>query len=324
MSDPTASSAGVSLVVKGPTAGAELSVYDSSFRLKHSGIGEIAVTLAPGLYDVEARLANDSERKSVALVGPPQKIAADEWSLKLRTAAPLPLSSTWRQSHQQAAAKYSKQTTATAEGDSRLLIFARSVKRGLTGEWEQPGDRFWTGIKLKGADGRLVSDLANGVESDIKDGWCAFSVDLAEGGYVVSGPSPQGGEICMPLWLQPAYGTCVFVPVFDRPALDAASIVMAPKEQGLGPENQGEAEYGEALLAGFRRDKDLMDSSAIQKMLLKKFDNPFAGIIAAYALCRSGDKSGVSTVVISNLRGMLGNHPANGGRIEHPDPSQPG
>lgn len=301
------------MTVEGPTAGAELGIYDSSFKLLMHGVGELRTDLPPGLYDLEAKIAGSSERKSVMLGESAVKVAAADWQLRYRTSAPLPRSSMLREGHDAAAQRYSTTVTLRArpEGPCRLLVFARVLVRGEDNKWVKAADAFWRDIKLTSAAGRQVTDFSSGVVSDLDEGWCALSVDLAEGGYVLSAPAPDGGEYCLPLWLQPDYGTFVFFPVFHQIALDGCSIVMAPKLEGFVPDRQTDAEYGETLLGGFRRDKILVNELSVRRMLERKFYNPFAAIIAAYALMQKADPPvDLMLDVVSNLGSALGNrHP---------------
>lgn len=313
MSDPNATSGSIPLTVEGPTAGAELGIYDSSFKLLMRGIGELRADLPPGLYDLEAKIAGSSERKSVMLAGTAVKIAASDWQLQYRTSAPLPRSSILREGHDTAAQRYSTTVTLRArpEGPCRLLVFGRVLVRGEDNLWVKTTDAFWREIRLTDTAGHQVTDFSSGVMSNLDEGWCALSVDLAEGGYILSAPAPDGGEYCLPLWLQPNYGTFVFFPVFRQIALDGCSIVMAPKSEGFVPDRQTEAEYGETLLGGFRRDKILVNEPAVRRMLDRKFYNPFAAIIAAYALLQTTDPPvDLMRTVVSNLRSALGSrHP---------------
>ncbi|MGC0321072.1 hypothetical protein ABIG06_001701 [Bradyrhizobium sp. USDA 326] len=315
MSDPIPTSGSIPLTIEGPTAGAELGVYDSSFKLLKCGVGELRADLAPGLYDLEAKIAGSSERKSVMLGETAVKIAASDWQLQYRTSAPLPRSSILREGHDTAAQRYSTTVTLRAgpEGPCRLLVFGRVLVRGEDEQWVKTTDPFWREIRLTDTAGHQVTDFSSGVMSNLDEGWCALSVDLAEGGYILSAPAPDGGEYCLPLWLQPNYGTFVFFPVFRQIALDGCSIVMAPKSEGFVPERQTEAEYGDTLLGGFRRAKILVNEPAVRQMLDRKFYNPFAAIIAAYALLQRTDRPvdvDLMRTVVSNLRSALGSrHP---------------
>ena len=304
------------LHVQGPNAGAELTLYDPSFKPLMSAVGELSIDLPPGLYDLEARIANRSERKTVALVDDAKLVKASEWDLKFRTAAPLALSSSLRDVHQQAAFRYSREPTWSAPrpGNCRFFLFLRSVGRERNGEWKKAPEKLWTGVRLHGADGKLISDFSEGVQSNAAEGWCALTVDLPEGGYVVSAPAPvfSTGDNCLPIWLQSNYETHLFIPFYERPALDALTLTMAPMGAGFVPERQTAAEYSEALLAGFRRNRNLVNPSYIRQMLADKFYNPFAGIVAAHALIRDSERKFDDELlreVSGNLRMLLGDHP---------------
>ena len=194
MSDQSSSGALVALKIEGPNPACELAVYDHSFKLVQSGIGRIDTLLPRGLYDVEASIADQRERKSLALHDH-TTVHAGTWDLKVGTAAPLSGTLPARTLHEQMAARFSRAPTMTANapaGDCRLFIFLRTVRRDAAGELEKPVQRFWTGYKLTAADGKLVSGFADAdVASELEGGWCALTVDLAGGGYVLSGPPTE-------------------------------------------------------------------------------------------------------------------------------------
>lgn len=313
MSDHDGSENLVELSFEGPNPASELTIYDHSFKPLQSGIGKIEARLPIGLYDLEVSIANQRERKSISLLDP-LTVGANEWDIKASTAAPISGPLPARDLHEEKARLHSRAPTlnpAILAGDCRLFIFFRTVRRDRRGELQKPTQRFWSGFKLRARDGRLVSEFADGVRSHVEEGWCAVTVDLAEGCYILSGPGAKDEEICVPLWLQPLYETQLFVPVEDgHPIFDGLTLTMAPKSDGFDPQKQGETEYAAALLAGFRRGENLMNPALVRGMLDNKFYNPFAGIVAVHGLLRMKEPDRqLLRQVIDNLRATLGNHP---------------
>src|SRR5689334_6711997 len=290
MSDQSASAPLVALKIEGPNPASELAVYDHSFKLVQSGIGMIDTMLPRGLYDLEASIANQRERKSVALRGP-LTVDAGDWDMKVRTAAPLSGVLPAHALHELKARQYSRAVTMTAQqhaGNCRIFIFLRTIRREASGALQKPTQRFWEGFTLSTENGEVVSDFSdNAVASELENGWCALTVDLAHGGYVLSGPANADKTFCMPLWLQPNFETQLFIPVEDgRPLFDEVTLTMAPSGKGFDPAMQDQTEFASALLAGFRRGDNPINPDLVQSLLDGRLYDPFAGIVAVHGLFR--------------------------------------
>jgi hypothetical protein len=314
MSDPSDLRALVTLKIEGPNPASELAVYDNSFKLVKSGIGKIDALLPRGLYDLEASIANQRERKSVALRGP-VSIDAGAWDLKVRTASPRSGALPAGTLHEQMAQQHSLVPTMTAAahgGDCRVFVFLRTVRRDATGQLQKPEQRFWSGLKLRTANGDLICSFDEStVQSELDGGWCALTVDLAVGGYVLSGPGTDGKEFCIPLWLHPGFETQLFVPVEDsRPIFDEMALAMAPKTAGFDPNKQGQTDFAAALLAGFRRGDNPVNPELVRAILDNKLYDPFAGIVAAHGLLRmTKPDTALLHDLTAELRALLGDHP---------------
>jgi hypothetical protein len=302
------------LTVEGPNPASELAIYDHSFKLRESGIGRIAARLPAGLYDLEVSIANARERKSVALRAP-LTIGADEWDIKADSAAPFSGSLPAGKLHEEKAVLHSRTPTLTATvlaGECRLFVFLRTIKHDAAGKLVKPEQRFWSGFKLCAADGREVSAFADGdLANEVENGWCALTVDLAEGCYILSGPGPKDEDVCLPVWLQPRFETQLFLPIEDgHPVFDQMTLTMAPKNSGFDSGKQTGTEYAAALLTGFRRGENPINPQLVRGMLENQLYNPFAGIVAAHGLLRMRDPDRqLLQTMIATLRQMLGNHP---------------
>ncbi|TFZ54823.1 hypothetical protein E4V01_24465 [Methylorubrum sp. Q1] len=322
----------VELRVAAPTPSAELAVYDSNLRLDRSSVGDLVGEFPPGLYEVEARIANRSERKVVALRpnSAGATIAAEDWTLTFRSSAPLVRSSLSRERHRVAAEQHSLRPTWVRPGtvgDSRLFLFGRYAKREHSTQpdrltptrWLHSPDRFWEGLRLEDALGEQIADFTEGVVWDSGQGWFAFTADLQAGGYCLVGPGPGDVAHRLPLWLGPAFETHVFVPFLDRAFLTDAAVSMAPMGHGFRAGARGsddgyvrQAVYTEALLAGLRRGRpDLVNPDAVRDwMLSSHFSFPFAGLVAANALLSQEDaEHRLVGPLVGNLRRLLGPHP---------------
>src|SRR4051794_17843688 len=91
-----------------------------------SGAYEVVSEVPPGIYEVEARLAEQSQRQLVA-VYPAQTVTVEQstWTLKLPSAAPLTSSANTHEWHEAPAQEWSRSPTWTrwAGAGSRLFMF---------------------------------------------------------------------------------------------------------------------------------------------------------------------------------------------------------
>lgn len=150
----------------------------------------------------------------------------------------------------------------------------------------------------------------------------ASTADLPHGPYLLVYQPDAKTSRTQPLWLSPGFETHVFILCRERLHLDDLFLSMAYKGAGFQPDD-AEALAVEVVLDGLQRGQNLASAEQMQQMLREKFNNPWLGVLAAYALLldRSPDRALIQ-IVTDNLRGMLGpDHPDL--RALALDPEQP-
>lgn len=280
------------LTVEVPHWAAVIRIYDNFFR--PISAGEIrAVPKSPGLYVSETSLPQGIYRVEVVLEGhsasqlvsinldAPARLTRDSWGLKIDSAAPLRGVATTHERHMNPAAEWSRKHTWKdgPGGASRLFLFVRTSD-------PKRYKKFADGLQLLDANGKLVTDFSTGVERNKKEGWMAFCCDLPPGFYIL-----RRGRRGIPLRYQPLYlcakwQTQVFLKARVAPSLSRLTLNMATYKKGFVPEDET-AIAAAAVLDGMKRGmsgKRLVTGSKLNALLRGKFENPWLGILAAYAL----------------------------------------
>jgi PAS domain-containing protein len=285
-----------SLSVGVPHWAAQVRIYDDRFRLvdgavvqesrQAPGRYQAAAELSPGIYEVEVTLAGQSQRQLVAVYpGQTVQINQDAWKLELSSAAPLADTVTTREWHMEPAETWSRQVTwpEAPGGDSRLFLFVRTAE-------PERYPRFANGLFLLDADGRLITDLAEGVRKSPEDGWLAFNADLPAGYYILRRGRSGVRVRYQPLYLCAGWETQVFVAApRGRPALRTLTLNMAPLGAGFRSDNETTV-VAEALFDSLRRvegDAVITFSEKLSTLLTSTYTDPWLSILAAYALLRS-------------------------------------
>ncbi len=333
--DPNEPGAGVQkttgmLQVAVPHWSAQVRVYNDLFQPMpdigqvreqpdKQGAYETHAALPPGIYEVETMLAGQSARQLVA-VYPNQtaRIEQDAWGLKLTSAAPLAGTSTTREAHTAPAEEWSRKTTwkAGPGGDSRMFLFVRTLQ-------PERYRAFADGLYLLNENGEVVTDFSTGVEKDLPHGWMAFNADLPAGCYIMQrvrrGVRPRHQIV----YLSPGWETHVFLAARNNPSLRTLTLNMAPRGAGFQPDDEATS-AADAVLDSLRRsssDRRVVASEKVNTLLHGKIQNPWLGILAAYALLRSQEdawqeqaaESGPQTPdvlqMVLNFLTQIGDHP---------------
>jgi hypothetical protein len=248
---------------------------------------EAEITLPPGIYDVEVTLAGTSASELVPVS--PDRITTvghDTWEgLSLTSAAPFTDTSTAREWHTDPAVEWSRKSTwPEARGDSRLFLFARTLK-------PEKYKHFSEGLHLLDGGGKLLSDFSTGVEKHSQNGWLAFNADMPAGFYILKRARPGVRARYQPIYLCARWETQVFLPAEKRPFLSTLTLNMAERGAGFNP-NDETALAAQVVLDSLASDDDsaLVTSDRMSALLQGKFQNPWLGILAAYSLLRSEDR----------------------------------
>ena len=322
LSDIPADRAVGTLKVEVPHWTAEVKLYDSTFRPivtseqvkkdpENPDVDVFETTLAPGIYQVEITLEDNSERRIID-VAPHETvyIPRKAWkNLRVTSAAPLMDGATVRETHVTQAEKKSRQITwvQSPGGDSRLFLFVRTQK-------PEKHRAFADGLRLLDAQGNLVTNFMKGIRRNARGGWMAFNADLPAGYYFLR-RGRQGVPVrYQPLYLCASWETHVFLVAHDNyPSLSTQSLGMAPLGSGFLAADETTIAT-EAILDELRknrRDAGILAHEKITKLLDGNLENPLLGILAAYALLRQGKSKEDERLkdVLSFLSDTVSDHP---------------
>lgn len=288
------------LRVEVPHWATRVAIYDSKFRAVSGGspIAERAaspevygmeISLAAGIYDVEASFAGAAERLQVPVsAGLSTRIPAIRWKfLQLRSSAPLALAAPAPESLVVAAEEWSRKTTwQESSGNSRLFLFVR----GLDPEYQHT---FAGGLKLLNAQGRLVVDLSQALVQNARQGWAAFNAELPAGGYIVRRGGRNVSLRFQPVYLAEGWTTQIFLMAERYPRLHTSTMNMASPDSGFQA-NDESAVAAEVLLNSLASPEitELAASDQVRALLEGKQVNPWLAIVAAYGLSASRPPAG--------------------------------
>lgn len=282
------------LIVQVPHWSAEVKIVNNLFQSVVSSIEtkvsqgstdiyEAELKLPEGIYKVEVTLEGKSESQLVALLfNQTYTILKDSWkTLEFASAAPLAGSATTHERHMQAAVTWSRQTTwdKSPGGASRMFLFVRTSK-------PDHYKLFADGLRLFDADEQMVTDFSDSARKNAKNGWMAFCADLPPGFYILRRGRMGVRVRQQPIYLCADWETQVFLEARTSPSLRTMMMNMAPKGIGFKPDDEKSAAV-EAVFDSMRyatSNKQLATQKKLTSLLQGKFENPWLGILACYAL----------------------------------------
>lgn len=280
------------LIVEVPHWASVIRIYDNVFRPisageikaapKSPGLYVSETNLPEGIYRVEVTLEGHSAKQLVSIsLDAPALLTRDSWGLKIDSAAPFQGTASTREKHMNPAAEWSlKQTWKDGPGGaSRLFLFVRTSD-------PMRYKKFADGLQLLDANEKLITDFSTGVERNKKQGWMAFCCDLPPGFYILRRGRRGISLRYQPVYLCANWQTQVFLKARTAPSLSRLTLNMARYKKGFVPEDET-AIAAEAVLDGMKRGlsgKRLVTGSRLNALLRGKIENPWLGILAAYAL----------------------------------------
>lgn len=280
------------LIVELPHWSAVVRIYDNFFRSitpgeikpspKSPKLFVSETDLPEGIFRVEVFLEGHSANQLVSISPDnPSRLTHDSWGLKIDSSAPLQGTTATYEKHTNPAAKWSRKRTWKngPAGASRLFLFVRTSD-------PKRYKNFADGLQLLDSNEKLITDFSTGVEKNEKEGWMAFCCDLPPGFYIL-----RRGRRGIPLRYQPLYlcahwQTQVFLKARTAPSMSSLTLNMAEIGKGFVP-NDETAIAAEVVLDGMKRGvsgKRLVTGSTLKALLQGKIENPWLGILAAYAL----------------------------------------
>lgn len=248
---------------------------------------QVTMSLAPGVYSVRVTLGASEDDQWVSIrAGRETTIPVERWAtLQLASAAPLeatgPPQPSSSASYAPAAQEWSKTLTwhAPQPGSSRLFIFLHTPNIATY-------PNFATGLTLRDAADRPLTQLSGEAVRSDPSGWTAFTTDLAPGFYILSRTGPGEMVYKQPVYLCDGWESHVFMAGGRGPSFRSLTMLMAPFGHGFRFDDDIAA-ASEAVMSGLRREtgmRTVMDSSHLQLLLRREHKNPWLAVLAAYGL----------------------------------------
>lgn len=307
---------------------ADIRIVAADFRIVDTGLGKLSASLPFGLYNVKLKIGRQIVERVVLLdasgslpilqsdqVPQPQALSLPE----ITSAAPLPQTATTHE-YQREALDGSTPEAAKVDlriGDgAELMIMARV--------WSEPGNDAsfkepWAGVQVVAADGAVLSDLSRDGRRFVapdRDPFALCAIRLAPGSYFLRYPSEAGRPLEQSLivpfggWRLEAYilHQLRSSNVDGQPRL---SLMMRRTGAAWGAQEDLQLEKARVALA----DGRMILNEELEGLLVKKFENPLAGIMGGHFLLMdqiaSGARVALLNDVVTNLRGLVG--------FDHPD-----
>jgi hypothetical protein len=288
-----------------------------------------SVAAPPATPDISAGGGNLSSAPAAPVPAAPSVVAAQAAptiaaagtlpQLPLITsAAPLPLTRTTHEYHEEAVAAGRQRIDLTIGSGAELMIMARCFSAiGLAGANAQP----WGRVELLDWSGNLVADLAvqGQRSSGPGDPYALCTLAVTPGTYVLrhgQGQTEQTGSLSISqVLIVPKGGWRLEAYLLKR--LDS------PEQASSGPLRMSLLMRRIGMPAGGSADDILLEKSRVAladerpvlseeltQLLGSKFDNPLAGIIGGHLLLIDHDLTGRSldliNIVVDNLRTLVG------------------
>lgn len=276
-----------SLVIEAPHWSAEVEVVDGVYEQVARGLGKLAVDVAPGLYRVRVALSGNSREEWVAVFSDrTTSLTAERWRLALESVVPFRRIETAPNPQTDAAIKWSRAHTTKGAGDSSLFVFIRALD-------PHKHPRFSEGLQLLDANGRLVHNLSLGAKLDSEAGWLAFHAKVPAGFYLLRRGRSGIRVRVQPAFLCPGWQTQCFLEAGSSPALRTLALNLAPLGSGFRPDDAS-AVAAQAVLAALGVGgigARILESEDVKRLVEEKLENPWLGVLAAYAVRQKGTMS---------------------------------
>jgi hypothetical protein len=198
MSTPTTAPQACRLTVNASDEATYLRIFDAEFQLVAHGTGRVAEDLAPGLYQVKARLGNGEFSEIVALDSGPRDVAVPP--LAFSSPAPLEMTAKTHEDHIANAASQSTADHLHLGSGSWLYFFSRawSVPQPVESMAASPAGDLMRGLRLLDAHEQVLVELSSAAISGPEqfDPWSACNIAVDPGAYVLElllGDDPDAG-----------------------------------------------------------------------------------------------------------------------------------
>lgn len=288
------------LVVDALHPGVRIDVLDADYRVRTKGYGRIEGDLPTGLYTVRYTAADAAVERDITL-RPGEPLILDEPpELEFGSAAPLDLTWTSHEYHQEHARRLSQSSPLERGHGGELFVFVRDVPQG--------GPRFLTkGLSLHRLDGEMLLKFDQVVEqSTVKDEarWAGRNIALDPGVYRLRLSLGRWKAVEMAVVVCPHWQSQVFLlrqggesEVAGRTIVDlpgATQLMVAG--QGFEPVSHVRRGRVDAIEAGedlrlaelarqaLAHDRRGIHTRDLQMMLDGKWQDPLLGIFGVHLL----------------------------------------
>lgn len=310
-------------LVASATAGVDVFIIDSQFRIVAQGGRRLEKLLSPGIYKVKFQAGSAVHEEHVVLEPGAGVVEVRSPALSIQSSAPLAGTQATHEYHMASAAGLSRGVQVRDGAGAKIFVFARvwtDPNRSDPSGGFPRGQHPATGLTLHDVNGRLVADLCEDGEADLgaADPWSGCTIEVAPGPYRLRLDVPEIGVLEQMVVAPPDWQAQVFLlqgnysvsesPVW-RPDLISGSILLARAAEGFDPDSES-LQLTELARVALTRHRLVVASDLVEQLLGSKFENPMLGLYAAHALLAAStpDHRAVKQV-IGSLRAMIGAHP---------------
>lgn len=266
---------------------------------------EAEIKLEPGIYEIEYALAEKAEQRLI-IIKPGLNLDildrnSDHWkNLQIGSSMPLESSNEAETKYSDYTANWStiktKQSFSAENASIFLSIKIPDEYAGVLLTDNAPND-FQNIFDLKDGEGNSVIDFNKDIERSSEEACIIFNADLTHGSYIlewVNYPPNKSEEerlkndkCYQPVFLHRNWTTQVFV-LTHTPAQKAFSLNMARYGMGFN-RNDDTVIAAEAVLETLSQEvkRSIINKEHMQELLSGESQNPWLGILAAYALIPS-------------------------------------
>jgi hypothetical protein len=309
-----------------PTA--EIFAIDGDGDVVGRGVGTLSEKLTPGVYKIRYRIGSRVVDDFVELPPGDGDHSVPVPELPVTTSVPLSSGSTgaWP-AFAEAAIEWSKQVHVKRGTGSRVFLF---VNRAVASETSLA--RAADALTLRGFSGDEIARLSDAPSTSRCVG---YTVELDPGGYLLRFDDGSSPAIEQSVFTAPSWQTQVFLPLVTfgdkcEPDFSERAVLMSSIEAGFVPNWPAfrstaaarhslafwrrSATSGEAMKAGVQKTeqsrKSAVEDRLLGELLQGKFENPMLGIFGAHLMLLLAQPDlTLLRKVISNLRGLIGDHP---------------
>lgn len=314
----------VNLVVDPGESDAEIFLVDEAFGLVDRSKARFAASLPCGIYKLRTRAGRRLVEQVIMLDRDMVLANGNAPQLPVMvSAAPLPGTAQIHEYHEEAAAKAVARAPNVVKGTGAELML---MVRCFTAQSELKTDfKPWHGVTVVNASGDVVVNLdsENSAEhGQYEDRYATCKMQLDPGVWFLRQPRPGGisdAEIEQALVVSPGWRTDAYLlrtPTSGEPntkeTRPSLSVFMRPLSSTQWTWSSDVlVEKAKVALA----DERLVLTGEIEELLVRKFDNPIAGILGGHLLLvesarGSARRLALLNEVVKNLRGLVGDtHP---------------